>query len=316
MRLDAAGDVDDRATPPATAIAARHPPGREVDARLRDPAERGLVKLDAMENPFRLPEALQHELGERLGRVAINRYPTDCVADVIAALSALRGAARRLQADARQRLRRADLAARAGLRHARRDDPRAGAGLRDVRDVGRLQGLQFVGVPLTRELRARRGRDARGDRDASAGDHLHRLSEQPDREPVRRGAVERIVAAVGAQDGLVVFDEAYQPFSSRTWMTRVGTLPHVLVLRTLSKFGLAGVRLGYLAGAGGAGRRDRQGPAALQHRRPQRRGDAVRARARRRVRAPGRAAARRARAAADGARGDARRDARSRARPT
>ena len=35
----------------------------------------GLVKLDAMENPFRLPPALQRELGERLGRVAINRYP-------------------------------------------------------------------------------------------------------------------------------------------------------------------------------------------------------------------------------------------------
>jgi histidinol-phosphate aminotransferase len=62
------------------------------------------------------------------------------------------------------------------------------------------------------------------------------------------GIVERIVAEVGAQDGLVVFDEAYQPFSSRTWLGKVGTLPHVLVLRTLSKFGLAGVRLGYLAG--------------------------------------------------------------------
>ena len=41
------------------------------------------------------------------------------------------------------------------------------------------------------------------------------------------GAVERIVAAVGAQKGLVVIDEAYQPFSSRSWMARVGTLPHV-----------------------------------------------------------------------------------------
>ena len=39
----------------------------------------GLVKLDAMENPFRLPEALQRALGERLGRVAINRYPVACV---------------------------------------------------------------------------------------------------------------------------------------------------------------------------------------------------------------------------------------------
>jgi histidinol-phosphate aminotransferase len=61
--------------------------------------------------------------------------------------------------------------------------------------------------------------------------------------------VERVVDAVGAQDGLVVFDEAYQPFSSRTWMPRLATHPHVLVMRTLSKFGLAGVRLGYLAGA-------------------------------------------------------------------
>jgi histidinol-phosphate aminotransferase len=61
--------------------------------------------------------------------------------------------------------------------------------------------------------------------------------------------IDRIVAAVGAQHGLVVFDEAYQPFSSRTWMQRMAAEPHVLVMRTLSKFGLAGVRLGYLAGA-------------------------------------------------------------------
>jgi len=35
----------------------------------------GLVKLDAMENPHRLSPALQRELGERLGAVALNRYP-------------------------------------------------------------------------------------------------------------------------------------------------------------------------------------------------------------------------------------------------
>jgi len=61
--------------------------------------------------------------------------------------------------------------------------------------------------------------------------------------------VERIVEAVGRQDGLVVFDEAYQPFSSRSWMGRVAQHEHVLVMRTLSKFGLAGVRLGYMVGA-------------------------------------------------------------------
>ena len=47
----------------------------------------GLIKLDAMENPFRLPERLQRALGERLARVAINRYPVQCAVDVAAALS-------------------------------------------------------------------------------------------------------------------------------------------------------------------------------------------------------------------------------------
>jgi histidinol-phosphate aminotransferase len=46
-----------------------------------------------------------------------------------------------------------------------------------------------------------------------------------------------------------VFDEAYQPFSSRSWMGKVAQYEHVLVMRTLSKFGLAGVRLGYMVGA-------------------------------------------------------------------
>ena len=57
-------------------------------------ASAGLVKLDAMENPFRLPPALQRALGERLGQVAINRYPTTCVADVVARLVVVRRSCR------------------------------------------------------------------------------------------------------------------------------------------------------------------------------------------------------------------------------
>ncbi len=52
----------------------------------------------------------------------------------------------------------------------------------------------------------------------------------------------------------MVIDEAYQPFSSRSYLDRLGRHPHVLLMRTLSKFGLAGIRLGYM-----------MGPAALIH---------------------------------------------------
>jgi histidinol-phosphate aminotransferase len=53
---------------------------------------------------------------------------------------------------------------------------------------------------------------------------------------------------VREQGGLVVMDEAYQPFASKSYIDRMGQHGHVLLMRTLSKFGLAGVRLGYLMG--------------------------------------------------------------------
>ncbi|MEO7939427.1 MAG: histidinol-phosphate aminotransferase, partial [Burkholderiaceae bacterium] len=46
----------------------------------------GLLKLDAMENPHRLPEPLQQALGRRLGAVALNRYPDSSVQDLREAL--------------------------------------------------------------------------------------------------------------------------------------------------------------------------------------------------------------------------------------
>ncbi|HVL58608.1 MAG TPA: aminotransferase class I/II-fold pyridoxal phosphate-dependent enzyme, partial [Burkholderiaceae bacterium] len=59
-------------------------------------------------------------------------------------------------------------------------------------------------------------------------------------------AIERIVSAA---PGLVVIDEAYQPFALRSWMPRLASAPNLLVMRTISKLGLAGLRIGYLAGA-------------------------------------------------------------------
>ena len=208
----------------------------------------GLLKLDAMENPFRLPEALQRELGERLGRVAINRYPTGCVGDVIAALS------RHVELPTGCRLMLGNgsdelislLAMACDVPGATILAPLPGFVMYEM--SARLQGLAFVGVPLTADFEL----DEPAMLDAI---ERHRPAvtyiaypNNPTANLFDESAVERIVAAVGAQDGLVVFDEAYQPFSSRSWMAKVGTLPHVLVLRTLSKFGLAGVRLGYLAG--------------------------------------------------------------------
>jgi histidinol dehydrogenase len=208
----------------------------------------GLVKLDAMENPFRLPEALQRELGERLGRVAINRYPTGCVGDVVAALSAhvkLPPGCKLMLGNGSDEL-ISLLALACDLPGATLLAPLPGFVMYEM--SAKLQGLRFAGVPLTPRFELDEpAMLAAIDRHRPAITYIA-YPNNPTANLYDEGAVERIVAAVGAQRGLVVFDEAYQPFSSRTWMDRVGTLPHVLVMRTLSKFGLAGVRLGYLAG--------------------------------------------------------------------
>jgi histidinol-phosphate aminotransferase len=114
----------------------------------------------------------------------------------------------------------------------------------------KLRGLQFVGVPLTPAFELDEAAML-----AAIEQHRPALTyiaypNNPTANLWDDRVIDRIVAAVGAQQGLVVFDEAYQPFASRTWMQRMGEPghEHVLVLRTLSKFGLAGVRLGYLCG--------------------------------------------------------------------
>jgi histidinol-phosphate aminotransferase len=209
----------------------------------------GLIKLDAMENPFGLPPELQAELGHRLGRAAINRYPAQGVADLADAL------ARHVQLPQGCKLIVGNgsdelidiLSVACDVPGATMLAPLPGFVMYEM--SARLRGLRFVGVPLTADFELDEAAML-----AAIEQHRPALTyiaypNNPTANLWDDAVIDRIVAAVGRQQGLVVFDEAYQPFASRTWMQRMAAQPHVLVLRTLSKFGLAGVRLGYLCGA-------------------------------------------------------------------
>ena len=209
----------------------------------------GFVKLDAMENPFRLPPELQRELGERLGRVAINRYPTQCVADVIAALTTHvkppPGCKLMLGNGSDELI--SLLALACDVPGNTILAPLPGFVMYEM--SAKLQGLKFVGVPLTASFELDETAMLSAIEQHRPAITYIAYPNNPTANLFDDRVVDRIVAAVGAQQGLVVFDEAYQPFSSKTWMQRMGQHEHVLVMRTLSKFGLAGVRLGYMAGA-------------------------------------------------------------------
>lgn len=205
----------------------------------------GFIKLDAMENPFRLPEPLRRELGERLGEVAINRYPGARVDELRAALAQHvklpEGYDLMLGNGSDELISLLSMAC---------DVPGASVlaplpGFVMYEMSAKLQGLRFVGVPLTADFELDEAVML-----AAIAEHQPSIvyiayPNNPTANLFDDAVIERIVEAA---PGLVVIDEAYQPFASRTWMDRVTHHQNVLVMRTLSKFGLAGVRLGYLLG--------------------------------------------------------------------
>lgn len=216
----------------------------------------GMVKLDAMENPHQLPPALQEQLGQRLGALALNRYPDGRVNDLRHALAHYAG----MPAGFDLMLGNGSDELISLLALACAVPPSAANGFRTASVLApvpgfvmyamsaQLQGLAFHGVPLSADFELDQAAML-----AAIAQHQPVITylaypNNPSANLWDDAVIEKIILAVGAQGGLVVMDEAYQPFASKSYIDRLAAHRHVLLLRTLSKFGLAGVRLGYLMG--------------------------------------------------------------------
>jgi histidinol-phosphate aminotransferase len=203
----------------------------------------GMVKLDAMENPHSLPQALRAQLGELAAAAALNRYPDP--------------QARELKAALREYMQVPDameLVLGNGsdeiIQLLALGCARPGGCMLGVEPsfamfplIARVCGLRFVGVPLRADFSL--------DADAViAAMAQHRPAlvflaypNNPTGNLFDAAAIERIVRAA---PGLVVIDEAYHPFAQASFMPRLQDFPNLVLMRTLSKLGLAGLRLGML----------------------------------------------------------------------
>lgn len=205
----------------------------------------GFIKLDAMENPFALPAPLQQALGERLGRVAMHRYPAGRVDELKAALARHAG----LPEDCALMLGNGSdelislLAMACDVPGATLLAPLPGFVMYAM--SAQLQGLRFVGVPLTADFELDEAAMLAAIEQHQPAIVYLAYPNNPTGNLWSDESIERIIQAA---PGLVVMDEAYQPFASRDSMARLARWPQVLVMRTMSKFGLAGVRIGYMMG--------------------------------------------------------------------
>jgi histidinol-phosphate aminotransferase len=212
------------------------------------PDASGLVKLDAMENPYTLPPDLQTQLGERLGKLALNRYPVPSYRALKAAICAELGVPDGFDVvlgNGSDEL-IAIVSVACTKPGAKVLAPLPGFVMYAM--SAQFAGLEFVGVPLAADLSL--------DLDAMlAAVRTHRPAitylaypNNPTGNLYPLDAMLAIIEAVG-DTGVVVVDEAYQPFAGTTFMPRLTQHPNVIVMRTVSKLGLAGIRLGYMSAA-------------------------------------------------------------------
>lgn len=210
------------------------------------PSAEGMVKLDAMENPYLLPPALRDELAQRLAALALNRYPVPSYTRLKAAICAQLGVPEGydvlLGNGSDELITMLCVACAMPGRTVLAPEP----GFVMYGISAKMAGLDYVGVPLRADLTL--------DLPAMlAAIEQHKpvitwlgYPNNPTGTLYPMAEVLRIIEAA-APYGLVVVDEAYQPFAASTLMPALPQHNNLIVMRTVSKLGLAGIRLGYLS---------------------------------------------------------------------
>ncbi len=210
------------------------------------PDASNMVKLDAMENPYTWPAELRQEWSQLIASTDVNRYPDPGASQLKQRLHA----AMNIPADmslilgngSDEIIQMIAMALAGPGRTVLSVEP----GFVMYRMIAVFCGMQYVGVPLKPE-------DFSLDMDAL----LQAIEEHqpaviflayPNNPTGNLFDKQQLLEIIEAAPGLVVIDEAYAPFTDESFIPLLGRYPNLLVMRTVSKMGLAGLRLGLLAG--------------------------------------------------------------------
>ena len=209
------------------------------------PDASGMVKLDAMENPYGLPQALLPRWQEGLATVALNRYPdpaaTGLQQRLVEVMQVPRSRSVVLGNGSDELIQMLVLAVAAEGRCIMSFEP----GFVMYSMIARFAGMAYEGVPLAQDFTL--------DVDSTL-EAIERhqpaviFIAYPNNPTGNLFDADAIEAIIRSAPGLVVVDEAYHPFALSSFMPRLEAFDHLLVMRTVSKMGLAGLRLGLLCG--------------------------------------------------------------------
>lgn len=210
------------------------------------PDSSGYIKLDAMENPYPVPPALRGEIAEAVAAAAINRYPDPGAASLkekIRSVTRLPQEMELLLGNGSDEL--IQLLAMALNK--------PGAVLLGVEPsfvmykmIAAFTGMRYAGVPLTEDFSLDLAATlAAINRERPALTFLA----YPNNPTGNLFSADAVAQIIQSSPGLVVVDEAYYAFAADSFIAHLALYPNLLVMRTFSKLGMAGLRLGFLAGS-------------------------------------------------------------------
>ena len=209
------------------------------------PDSEDMIKLDAMESPFPLPDELIGQYLAYLADAELNRYPNP--------------SANELQQTLRELM---DIPSEFGVLLGNGSDEliqllalacETGDTILSIEPsfvmyamIAKFTRLNYQGIELTDDFEIDLSTMITAIETHKPKVIFIAYPNNPTGNAFDRSAIENIITST---DAMVVLDEAYYAYADDSFLTDIAKYPNLILLRTVSKIGFAGLRLGLLIGS-------------------------------------------------------------------
>ncbi|MBH32427.1 MAG: histidinol-phosphate transaminase [Gammaproteobacteria bacterium] len=205
----------------------------------------GLAKLDAMENPYEFLANISFEKFSDKNLVSLNRYPDSyCnnTKDIIKKSLNLNCNIDLAFGNGSDEL--IQMICLAFLKEGNKVlAPEPSFSMYER--ITKIVGLEFISVPLAKDFNLNI-EDIK--KVIKRSDPAIVFLAYPNNPTGNVWDEESVIEIIKSSNSLVVIDEAYFPFSKKTLVNLIDEYENIIILRTFSKIGLAGIRFGYAIG--------------------------------------------------------------------
>ena len=208
------------------------------------PVSKDMIKLDAMESPFGVPEDLKVEFLKCIEQSEVNRYPEgdpSPLKDTLRSLMDIPDEFGILLGNGSDEL--IQLLALACSKDDLIMSFEPSFVMYEL--VSKYVNLEYFGVQLDSNF------------DINLSDALLIIEREkpkiifiayPNNPTGNCFDYDAIIEIIKSTNSMVILDEAYYAYSDKSFLSEISNFPNLLVLRTISKIGFAGLRLGLLIG--------------------------------------------------------------------